>query len=102
MIGSSRTCLCVTSYPSLGAMTANASAEPGYVRLGPAQPQTPVVLTVPHAGRRYPQTLLKQARISLSQLELLEDRHADALVEAAVAAGVPAIVATRARAWIDL
>jgi N-formylglutamate amidohydrolase len=33
---------------------------------------------------------------------MLEDRHADALVEIAVAAGVPAIVATRARAWIDL
>jgi N-formylglutamate amidohydrolase len=83
-------------------MAAEILAEPGFVRLGPARPETPVVLTVPHAGRDYPPALLKAARIPLAQLELLEDRHADALVEIAVAAGVPAIVATRARAWIDL
>jgi N-formylglutamate amidohydrolase len=83
-------------------MTAEIIAEPGYIRLGPAQPQTPVVLTVPHAGRNYPRGLVKAARIPLAQLELLEDRYADALVETAVTAGVPAIVATRARAWIDL
>jgi N-formylglutamate amidohydrolase len=81
-------------------MTGDSKAEPGYVRLGPTRPETPVVLTVPHAGRSYPPALLKAARIPLAQLELLEDRHADALVAIAVAAGVPAIVATRARAWI--
>jgi N-formylglutamate amidohydrolase len=83
-------------------MTTQISDEPGFVRLGPAEPETPVVLTVPHAGRDYPSALLKAARIPRAQLELLEDRHADALVERAVAAGIPAIVATRARAWIDL
>ena len=83
-------------------MTATIPAEPGYVRLGPVLPATPVVLSVPHAGRDYPPALLEAARIPLAQLELLEDRHADALVEIAIAAGVPAIIATRARAWIDL
>ena len=83
-------------------MSVEIVAEPGFVRLGPAQPATPVVLAVPHAGRHYPKALLKAARLPLAQLELLEDRYADALVETAVAAGLPAIVATRARAWIDL
>jgi N-formylglutamate amidohydrolase len=83
-------------------MSAKISAEPGFLRRGPTHPRTPVVLTVPHAGRDYPPALLKAARIPLDQLALLEDRHADALVEIAIAAGVPAIVATRARAWIDL
>src|ERR1700761_7262648 len=102
MRGSSRTCLPAAACPSLSGMTGNPLTEPGYVRLGPARPETPVILTVPHAGRRYPPALLKAPRLPLAQLELLEDRHADALVAAAVEAGVPAFVATRARAWIDL
>jgi N-formylglutamate amidohydrolase len=83
-------------------MIADADAAPGFVRLGPAQAETPVVLTVPHAGRDYPPALLAAARMPRARLEQLEDRHADALVALAVEAGVPAIVATRARAWIDL
>lgn len=83
-------------------MTGNAQAQQNYVRLGPHRPQTPVVLTVPHAGRSYPPALLRTSRVTLAQLETLEDRHADALVSAAVAAGIPAVIATRARAWIDL
>ncbi|ARS29371.1 N-formylglutamate amidohydrolase [Sphingomonas sp. KC8] len=75
---------------------------PSFVRHGPARPTLPVVLAVPHAGRDYPPTLLAMARAPLERLESLEDRHADLLVDDAVAAGATAFLARRARSWIDL
>ncbi|MBU3079273.1 N-formylglutamate amidohydrolase [Sphingomonas sp. XMGL2] len=77
-------------------------AEPVFLRLGPAIPTHPVVITVPHAGRDYPPPLLAAARVGTHALQALEDRHADLLIEAAVAGGAVALVARRARAWIDL
>lgn len=74
----------------------------GFHRIGPAAPTAPVVLSVPHAGRDYPADLLAAARVPRSGLELLEDRHADRLIDSAVAAGATAFVATRPRSWIDL
>ncbi len=78
------------------------SPEPPFVRLGPELPASPVILSVPHAGRDYPAALLASARLSRIQLESLEDRFADRLVDTAVANGATALVARRARAWIDL
>lgn len=72
------------------------------IRLGPEEPVSPVVLCVPHAGRDYPGSLLAATRLSRASLELLEDRFADRLIEGAVAQGARALVARRARAWIDL
>ena len=76
--------------------------EPPFVRLGPAAPHSPVILSVPHAGREYPAALLAAARLPRARLEALEDRLADRLIGTAVAAGATALVARRARAWIDL
>nr|WP_221240472.1 N-formylglutamate amidohydrolase [Sphingobium boeckii] len=59
-------------------------------------------MSVPHAGRDYPEPLLRASRITPKQLELLEDRHADRIAAHAIARGYSAIVAQRARAWIDL
>jgi N-formylglutamate amidohydrolase len=73
-----------------------------FLRLGPQVPLSPVVLSVPHAGRDYPPALLERALPSRTALESLEDRYADLLIEAAVAEGAVAIVAQTARAWIDL
>lgn len=73
-----------------------------FERLGPAIPNSPVVLAVPHAGRIYPPALIEAAAISRAGLESLEDRYADALVGEAVARGATAFVARHARAWIDL
>jgi len=70
--------------------------------LGPAHPESPVVLAVPHAGRDYPPDLLAASRLPRGKLEALEDRYADLLVSGAVAGGATALVALRARAWIDL
>jgi len=69
---------------------------------GPAEPQTPVILSVPHAGRAYPAALAESSRWPREQLEILEDRHADLLAHDAAAAGFTVLAATRARAWIDL
>jgi N-formylglutamate amidohydrolase len=62
---------------------------------------SPVVLSVPHAGRDYPPALLAALRTPLQPPVALEDRHVDAVAEAARGART-AIVARRARAWIDL
>jgi N-formylglutamate amidohydrolase len=68
----------------------------------PDMPNIPVLLSVPHAGRDYPAELLANLRVSTAELLRLEDRYADRLVQPAVASGCPAIIAHRARAWIDL
>lgn len=73
-----------------------------YTILGPAHPQSPVLLSVPHAGRDYPGGLAAAARVPLERLRALEDRHADRLVGQAVAEGATAIIANTARAVIDL
>lgn len=64
--------------------------------------RTPVLVSVPHAGRDYPPELLANLRVSPAELLRLEDRYADRLVQPAIAAGCSAIIAHRARAWIDL
>lgn len=78
------------------------ASGPPFLRLGPERPASPVILAVPHAGRDYPPALLAMARAPLARLESLEDRHADLLVDDAVAAGATAFIATRPRSWIDL
>jgi len=76
--------------------------EPLFSTLGPAAPRSPVVLAVPHAGRRYPMGLVEKARVPIARLRALEDRMADGLVELAVAQGATAVVARLARAAIDV
>jgi len=62
----------------------------------------PVLLSVPHAGRAYPDSLLANARVPHATLEKLEDRYADLLIADCVAAGVGAVLALTPRALIDL
>ena len=75
--------------------------EASFVRHGPAEPLSPVVLSVPHAGREYPDALVAALRVPLAALKGLEDRHADAIALAA-RRDETLFVATRPRAWIDL
>jgi N-formylglutamate amidohydrolase len=79
-----------------------AATHPPFMRVGPEAPETPVVLSVPHAGRAYSAELLGAARVPLQTLELLEDRMVDRLIWRAVAEGAGALVALRPRAEIDL
>lgn len=69
---------------------------------GPSRPETPIVISVPHAGRIYPPAMADLARQTGDQLRVLEDRFADRLVGGAAKAGHQVIVAQVARGWIDL
>lgn len=82
-------------------MTSRPDALP-FLRIGPDQPASPVVLSVPHAGRAYSAALLRAARVPLNVLEQLEDRLVDRLVWRALGTGATAIVAQAPRAEIDL
>lgn len=64
-------------------------------------PASPVVLSVPHAGRDYPLALRGMLRVPVEALTVLEDRHVDALAHAA-RGGETMLVQRPARAWIDL
>jgi N-formylglutamate amidohydrolase len=75
--------------------------SPSFARFGPLEPITPVVLSVPHAGRDYPLPLRSAIRVPLTALRVLEDRYADALALDARGAET-LLLAQRARAWIDL
>lgn len=77
-------------------------AEPPFLRIGPATPASPIILSVPHAGRNYSQALLKASRLRRETLETLEDPLVDRLVWRAVQAGATAFIAQAPRAEIDL
>ncbi|MDB5682750.1 MAG: N-formylglutamate amidohydrolase [Sphingomonas bacterium] len=86
--------------PSLSAMDSDPHST--IDRLGGATPRSPVVLSVPHAGRDYPEALLANATVPRERLEGLEDRLVDALIGDAVAGGAAALIARPARCWLDL
>lgn len=69
--------------------------------IGPAEPVSPVVLSVPHAGRDYPLALRAALRVPQAALLPLEDRHVDAVALAA-RRDETLFLARRPRAWIDL
>lgn len=62
----------------------------------------PVLISVPHAGRDYPDEIFASLRLPPASLLRLEDRYADLLIRDVVSDGAPTIIAHRARAWIDL
>jgi N-formylglutamate amidohydrolase len=68
---------------------------------GADEPVSPVVLSVPHAGRDYPLALRAALRVPLAALVSLEDRYVDALALAALGRETM-LVQRPARAWIDL
>lgn len=71
----------------------------GFELIAPDAPG-PLVLSVPHAGRDYPDALRDRLRPPVERLAVLEDRHVDAIARAIE--GVPTLIARRPRAWIDL
>lgn len=70
-------------------------------RYGTDEPASPVILSVPHAGRDYPLALRAALRVPLVALTPLEDRHIDAVAIAAQRQETM-LVQRVARAWIDL
>ena len=67
-----------------------------------AAPRSPVVISVPHAGRDYPTGCAQLCRVPITKLLRLEDRYADLLVESCISAGYSTIIAQTPRLWIDL
>ncbi|WP_404367613.1 N-formylglutamate amidohydrolase [Sphingomonas sp. MMS24-J45] len=81
------------------------ASSPSFDRYGDPVPSSPVVLSVPHAGRDYPLALRTALRVPIAAVTILEDRHVDAVALAAHALGLgreTMLVQRRARAWIDL
>lgn len=76
--------------------------EAGFDLHGPAIPNYPVIVSVPHAGRCYGDDLLAGARVGVPVLQRLEDRYADLLARRLIDRGVTVLVATAPRALIDL
>lgn len=72
-----------------------------FERHGPAHPLSPVVLSVPHAGRDYPAALIDALGVPFDHLLPLEDRHVDRVALLARRSET-LFVARRPRAWIDL
>ncbi|MEH3046577.1 N-formylglutamate amidohydrolase [Sphingomonas adhaesiva] len=72
-----------------------------FVLLDADDPQSPVVLSVPHAGRDYPPALHATLRAPAASLRTLEDRHVDAIALAA-RSNEALLIQHRPRAWIDL
>ncbi len=77
------------------------SPHPSFLRFGPALPVSPVVVSVPHAGRDYPAAMSPLLNVPVSRLTTLEDRYVDAVATGAVQ-DETMLVALRARGWIDL
>ncbi|HET7707928.1 MAG TPA: N-formylglutamate amidohydrolase [Sphingomicrobium sp.] len=67
----------------------------------PGHDRWPVLLSVPHAGRDYPDWLTDMARGGRKSLEALEDPLVDRLVTQSFAAGIAAVIALAPRAAID-
>lgn len=76
-------------------------AAPSFDVYGDAEPASPVILSVPHAGREYPLALRAALQVPVAALVPLEDRFADALAIAA-RERESMLIQRRARAWIDL
>ncbi len=73
-----------------------------FERTGGPPSQSPVVISVPHAGRDYPLECAGLLRVDTARLVRLEDRYVDALALPCGAAGHTLIIARAARLWIDL
>ena len=74
---------------------------PSFRLIGAPVPESPVVLSVPHAGRDYPSDLRRALRAPLASLAALEDRHVDAIALGARGEET-LLLQTAPRAWIDL
>jgi N-formylglutamate amidohydrolase len=74
----------------------------GFATYGVEALAIPVLVSVPHAGRDYPDIVFSSLRLPRTTLLRLEDRYADLLTRNLTRLDSPVIIAQRARAWIDL
>jgi len=67
----------------------------------PPSADVPVLLSVPHAGRDYPEWLIASCKGGHGALHALEDPLVDELVEGAIGMGIGAVIARAPRGAID-
>lgn len=75
--------------------------DPVFERFGNEVPQSPVILSVTHAGRAYSDEICRDLILSPSRIVGLEDRYVD-LVALAARGSETMLVARMPRAWVDL
>ena len=68
----------------------------------PGIQETPVIVSSPHSGRKYPNEFQKMSRMPVAALERAEDRFVDMLVDRGVDLGVPVLAATFPRSFVDV
>lgn len=73
-----------------------------YTLYGSPVPQSPVILSIPHASRAYTPDMLAQARVRPDVLRRLEDRWVDLVAHPLIARGASVVMAGAPRALIDL
>jgi N-formylglutamate amidohydrolase len=79
-----------------------AEIERPFTLYQPALHIVPVVVDVPHAGRRYPRAFVDRARLPLRSLRRSEDAYVDQLFARSVSLGAPLLVAEFPRAYLDV
>lgn len=67
----------------------------------PPRADVPVLISVPHAGRDYPDWLVAMCKVGAHALQALEDPLVDELVEGAIDRGIGAVIAQAPRAAVD-
>ena len=67
----------------------------------PSRANVPVLISVPHAGRDYPDWLIASSKAGHRALHALEDPFVDDLAADAIGAGIGAVVAKAPRAAVD-
>ncbi|MEO0063040.1 MAG: hypothetical protein RLZZ08_1600 [Pseudomonadota bacterium] len=91
------------SIPSGGGSVPGCADQPAFSLFYRADPPLPVLISVPHAGRSYPATLVARMRHPAAASLRLEDRYVDLVAQAvARATGAALLVAHAPRAMIDL
>ena len=68
----------------------------------PRNTAIPVLVSSPHSGRYYPPDFLNSASLSLDDLQRIEDRFMDQLLEDAPDFGATLLSANFSRAWCDV
>ncbi len=81
--------------------TANNAPPPFLVRL-PKIISSPFLFCTPHSGRYYPVGFRQQSPLGARELRLSEDAFVDELFEGVVQTGATELIATHARAFVDL
>jgi N-formylglutamate amidohydrolase len=84
--------------PNLGQLNVPSLPPP---IIHPPRGRLPVLLSVPHSGRDYPQALIALSKLGLRSLRALEDPLVDRLAWRALGTGTGAVIAQAPRAAVD-